>query len=156
MRFGTGKPPYKSEVFIMLNGVGEAQSSASYYLHIEPGNVYAGGGIFVTEPKVLNHIRGRISSSYDAWLSVAESPAMQRMFPKGLTAPDSVKVAPHGYDVYDPAIQYLRMKGFCANRPLTRKQVEQDGGLDDVVQTFLTVKPMVDFINTSVHHAARA
>lgn len=150
MRFNKGnKPPYKTDAFIALNSVGGATSSAGYYLHIELGNTYVGGGVFTTDPPLLHAIRHRISNSYDQWLKVVESDEMKRTFVDGLTAPETLKVAPHGYDVDDPAIEYLRMKGFCANRPLTAARVQDADVLDEIVATFQSVRPLVDFINTS-------
>lgn len=151
MRFNkSGKPPYKTDAFISLNSVGGATSSAGYYFHVERGNIYAGGGVFTTDPPLLDAVRQRISRSYDQWLAVVESEDMKAVFPDGLTSPETLKVAPHGYDVDDPAIEYLRMKGFCANHPLTAARAQQDGVLTEIVDTFRAVRPLVDFINTAV------
>lgn len=149
MRFAVGKPPYKPEVFVMLNSVGDFQASASYYVHIEPGNLYAGGGVFRTERGVLDDLRERISKSPEKWREVVESPAMRKVFPEGLTSPDTLKVAPRGYSPEAPAIEYLRMTGFCANRSLTRKTVQGPEATKTILETFQTVKPMVDYLNKS-------
>ena len=150
MRFNkSNKPPYKTDAFISLNSVGGATSSAGYYFHVERGNTYAGGGVFTTDPPLLTKVRERISRSYDKWLSVAESTDMKKTFPDGLTSPETLKVAPHGFDVDDPAIEYLRMKGFCANHPLTNTRAQQGDVLSEITDTFRTVRPLVDYINTS-------
>jgi len=150
MRFNkSNKPPYKTDAFISLNSVGGATSSAGYYFHVERGDTYAGGGVFTTDPPLLIKVRERISRSYDTWLDVVESSDMKKTFPDGLTSPETLKVAPHGFDVDDPAIEYLRMKGFCANRPLTNTRAQQGDVLSEITDTFRTVRPLVDYINTS-------
>lgn len=150
MRFAKGKPPYKTEMFVMLNGVGDYHASASYYLHVEPGACYAGGGVFMTEPKALDNIRKRIAAAPDKWTGIVESAEMRKAFPDGLTSPETLKRAPQGYDPDHPAIAYLRMKGFCATRPLTNKQVQGDDAVDIVVETFKAARPLVGFINAAV------
>jgi len=150
MRFTKGnKPPYKTDAFISLNSVGGATSSAGYYFHVERGNTYAGGGVFTTDPPLLDDVRRRISDRYDRWLSIVESDEMKAAFPDGLTAPETLKVAPHGYDAENPAIEYLRMKGFCANHPLPMSRAQSENARDEVVDVFRTVRPLVDFINVS-------
>ena len=41
------------------------------------------------------------------------------------------------------------MKGFCANRPLTNTRAQQGDVLSEITDTFRTVRPLVDYINTS-------
>lgn len=149
MRFTKGKPPYKTDFFISL-GVGELQSTASYYVHVEPGACYAGGGVFTTAPEALGKIRDRIVAATDKWNSIVEAPELRRAFPKGLTSPGTLKTAPRGYDADHPAIEYLRMKGFCANHPLTNKAMQDKDAVDEIVRTFKAVRPLVDFINDAV------
>lgn len=149
MRFAKGKPPYKTDFFVSL-GVGELQSTASYYVHVEPGGCYAGGGIFVTQPEALGKIRDRIVAATDKWDGIVEASEMRKLFPKGLTSPETLKNAPRGYDADHPAIEYLRMKGFCANHPLTNKAMQDKDAVDEIVRAFKAARPLVDFINDAV------
>jgi len=41
------------------------------------------------------------------------------------------------------------MKGFCANHPLTNTRAQQGDVLSEITDTFRTVRPLVDYINTS-------
>ncbi len=51
MRFAQGKPLFKTDQFIMLNAAGTGdQNTSSYYVHVEPGRCYAGGGMFTPSP----------------------------------------------------------------------------------------------------------
>jgi uncharacterized protein (TIGR02453 family) len=148
MRFAKpGKPRFKSEFFLMFKAPAAAPAIAGFYLHVEPGNVYFGGGAFTPQRPELTRIRKRLSNSYEKWLAVVESEPMKRMFPHGLTSPGNVKIAPQGYDPDDPAIEYLRMKGYCANRPMTMARVQESDSITDVVETFRTVRPLVDYLN---------
>jgi uncharacterized protein (TIGR02453 family) len=148
MRFAKpGKSKFKPDFFVSFHPTTASAGIAGYYLHIEPGNVYAGGGSFTPDPASLGRIRTRMSASYSRWTAVAESTEMTAMFPHGLTAPETLKIAPQGFDPADPAIEYLRMKGYCANRPLTMKRIQAQESVGDVVETFATVRPLVEYLN---------
>ena len=95
--FAKNKPPYKTDFFISL-GLGELQATASYFVHIEPCHCYAGGGIFTTQPDALGHIRDRIVAQTGHWNGIVHTPTFKQVFPNGLTSPDTLKSAPHGYD----------------------------------------------------------
>ena len=150
MRFAKGKPPYKTDFFISL-ALGELQATASYFVHIEPGHCYAGGGVFTTQPEALGRIRDRIVAQTGKWNGIVHTPTFQQVFPNGLTSPETLKTAPHGYDPDHPAIEDLRRKGFCANHPLTDKTMRADEAFDQIIHAFKAARPLVDFINTAVH-----
>jgi uncharacterized protein (TIGR02453 family) len=148
MRFAKpGKPRYKSDFFLTFKAPADSPAVAGFYLHVEPDNVYSGGGAFTPQRPELTRIRKRLAGSYDTWLAVVESKPMTTMFPDGLTSPENLKIAPQGYDPEDPAIEYLRMKGYCANNPMTMARAQQPESVGDVVETFSTVRPLVDYLN---------
>ena len=148
MRFAKdGRSKYKTDFFLMFKAAPTA--IAGYYLHIERDNVYAGGGSFTPQPGELDRIRQSIQQRYDRWLAVVETPAMTHTFPHGLTSPETLKIAPKGYDPHDPAIEYLRRKGFCANHALSMALIQRTDALADITQTFTTVRPLVDDLNAA-------
>lgn len=46
LRFSNDKTPYKTNYFIILNKDGKKSDSAFYYVHLEPGNSFVGGGVY--------------------------------------------------------------------------------------------------------------
>ena len=147
MRFQKGKPPYKTDWFVTIGEDAQSRGPAGYYVHVQPGNCYVGGGIFSPPPELLGHIRDRISSHYDQWRRIVENPDLLKLIDGGLTSPETLKTMPKGYDADDPSADYLRMKGFCANRSLTHRQIESDEGFALTVEAFNAIRPLVDFIN---------
>jgi len=150
MRFAkAGAPPFKPDFFLSFSTNSNGPAVADFYVHVQPGNVYSGGGAYLPTAPELRRIRQSLAGAYDEWLAVAESPAMKTMFPEGLTGPVSLKTAPRGFSSDDPAIKYLRMKGYCANRPMTTERAEQPESTVDVIDTFTTVRPLVDYLNSA-------
>lgn len=152
MRFAKdGRSKYKTDFFLIFKA--PPTSIAGYYLHVERDNVYAGGGAFTPQPGELDRIRQSIQQGYDRWLAVVGSPDMTRTFPDGLTSPETLKIAPKGYDPRDPAIEYLRRKGFCANHALSMAQIQRTDALADITHTFATVRPLVEYLNAATKPA---
>ena len=59
-RFSKDKTPYKTNIGASL-GMGKGSQKAGYYLHIEPGKSFLGGGIYMPESSALKAIRKEIS-----------------------------------------------------------------------------------------------
>ena len=149
MRFQKGKPPYKTDWFVMLGGDPQAGKGAGYFLHIQPSGSYAGGGLYTPDAETLHRIRERISKQFSEWKTVAESNRLTSIVPDGVTPPDELKTMPHGFDKDDPAAKYLRMKGYVANRALSNADLEGDKAQTLIVEAFKAVKPLVAFLNAN-------
>jgi len=145
MRFQKGKPPYKTDWFIMLGG--EAEKGAGYFLHVQSGGSFAGGGLYTPDADTLLSIRKRISKNFADWKKVAEGKQLTSIVPDGVTPPDELKTMPHGFDKDDPAAEYLRMKGYVANRGLSNADLEGEKAQTLVVEAFKAAEPLVAFLN---------
>jgi len=149
-RFSKGKPPFKTDFFLMLNPTGNRQGTAGYFLHVEPGNCYAGASYFVTQPEPLGRIRDQLVARFEAWQNIVEGREVRKVFPQGVECPSSLKRVPRGYDPEDPGADYLRMKGFGLHHRIADKALVSDGGLDLVIESMKAARPFVDFINTAI------
>jgi len=147
MRFQKGKPPYKPDWFILIGGDAQGGSAAGYHLHIQPSDSYAGGGVYTPEAGTLADIRKRISAHFDDWTAIVEGKDLTDVMPGGVEAPDELKTIPRGFDKEDPAADWLRMKGFVANRPLANKDLQGDDAHDLIIEAFVAARPLVAFLN---------
>ena len=147
MRFQKGRPPYKTDWFIMLGGDPQAGKGAGYFLHVQSGGSFAGGGLYTPDADTLLIIRKRISEPLADWKKVAEGKRLTSIVPDGVTPPDELKTMPHGFDKDDPAAEYLRMKGYVANRELSNADLEGEKAQTLVVEAFKAAKPFVAFLN---------
>lgn len=65
IRFSKDKSPYKSNFGASINKGGrKAMKSAGYYFHPEPGNCFAGGGIYMSMPDELKKLRQEIDYNF--------------------------------------------------------------------------------------------
>lgn len=150
VRFSKNKDPYKSNIAAYFNKDGKKGIGAGYYLHIEPGNSFAGGGIWMPEPAVLAGIRQEIDYSFTEWKKIIAGKAFTKIFTKGIKG-DTLSRPPKGYDENNPAIEYLKMKSFTVTRQFTDAEVQSKNFAKDVAKTFQTMKPMIDFLNVALH-----
>ena len=151
VRFSKDKRPYKNNFACYFNFAGKKGNGAGYYLHIEPGNSFAAGGIWMPESPVLAGIRQEIDYNFRAWKKVIENKNFKTTFTEGLKSETSLVRPPKGYDEINPAIEYLKMKSFIVTKHFPDKLLQDKFLLKEVTGTFKTMKPLIDFINTSLH-----
>jgi len=149
IRFSKDKKPYKSNFFCFINKAGRKSPFAGYYLSIDPGGSFHGGGIYLPENPVLSKIRQEIDYNFNEWLGVVNDDNLKSHYdevkPSGiLTRP------PKGYDKDNPAIQWIKYKGYYTQKMLDREDVLSDTFVEETIKSYRSIKPMVDFINRSL------
>lgn len=148
VRFSKDKSPYKTNFFVFVNRGGRRSPFGGYYVHIGPeGESFAGGGLYMPEPAVLDRLREEIGGHFSEWRSIISNEAFSREFSEGVLPSGLLKRPPKGYDADDPAIDYLRYKGYYTRRFFSDAEVASPGFAPRLVVLYRTVKPMVDFLN---------
>lgn len=151
VRFSKDKRPYKNNMACYFNRGGKKSNGAGYYLHVEPGNSMAAGGMWVPETAVLAGIRQEIDYNFTDWKKIIENKNFTKTFTQGVKSNDTLIRPPKGYDENNQAIEFLKMKSFVASRPFTDLDLQNKTFVKEVAKTFSTMKPLIDFLNTSVH-----
>ena len=150
LRFSNDKTPYKTDYYIVLNQNGKNSPSAFYYVHIEPNNCFVGGGVYNPQPAELKKIRSEINASFDDWNKIINNKDFQAKFPCGIHNSGILVRSPKGFEDDNPAIEFLKMKGFYTQEPITDKEIQSNRILEKIVDYFKSVKPLVDFINLAI------
>lgn len=104
-RFAKDKAPYKTHAAAHFrHRVGKDVHAPGFYLHLEPGNCFMGGGIWHPDPPALHKIRDAIIAKPDDWKKVIKS---------GLVIEgDALTRAPQGYRADHPFVEDLKRKDF--------------------------------------------
>lgn len=150
IRFSNDKSPYKTNYFANFNPKGQKSEHASYYLHLEPNNSFAGGGVYMPQTPTLNKFRKEIESDLKKWESLINQKSFRETFPNGIESPSELKSVPKGFHKESPAIEYLRKKGFFTIRKLTDKEITSEDAVSKIIKTFKEVKPVIDFLNRAL------
>ena len=115
------KTPYKTHVGIHFRHEQAKNAYApGYYLHIEPGEVFAGMGIWHPKSKALRAIREHIVAEPAGWKKASRGKTFLNAV--GLVG-DKLSRPPKGFDPEHPLIEDLKFKDFIAITSLTQKFV---------------------------------
>ncbi len=150
VRFSKNKNPYKNNMGGYLNKDGKKGIGAGYYLHIQPGQSFAGGGIWMPEAAVLAKIRQEIDYNFDEWKKILNTQSFKKAFPTGLNSSESLVRPPKGYDIGNPAMPFLKMKNFIVTKSFTEAEVLGKDFVTIVAKTFKAMNPMITFLNKAI------
>ena len=147
VRFSKDKTPYKSNFFAFINRGGRKSQWGGYYLHLEPGATFAGGGIYMPEPAVLEQTRREIDAHFGEWQSIISQKEFSLHFPEGVLPSGKLVRPPKGYESANPAVEYLKFKGYYTQRFFSDEEVTDPGFVAQLANTFRVVHPLVEFLN---------
>jgi uncharacterized protein (TIGR02453 family) len=150
VRFSKDKTPYKTGLFAYVSAGGRKGPLAGYYLHLEPGASFAGGGLYMPEAPVLAKTRQAIDARFDEWSAIVTEPELLACFPGGVVPSGETKRPPKGYDDANPAIRYLRYKGYYTQRLFSDAELMESGFDERLGSCCRAVMPMVAFLNDAI------
>lgn len=144
VRFSQDKSPYKNHFGIHLSRATK-RLRGGYYLHIEPGASFAGGGFWEPNTPDLKRIRDEFAADDKPIRQIIADATFQKYF--GAIQGDELKTAPKGYEKDHPAIDLIRKKSFTVHRNFTDTEVVGDGFLHEVKRTFEAMRPYFDYMS---------
>lgn len=158
IRFSKDKSPYKTNAgcwFFHRGSSGKvggeaSEGSAGFYFHLEPGQCFVGGGLWMPPRPQLNRLRA----------AIAEKPAPFAKVVRGLKrygALDdeaSLKRMPRGYAEDHPAATWLKYQSFTSGRRLSDAQVTSAKLPALLERDFEALLPLVRWINGTLGHPA--
>jgi uncharacterized protein (TIGR02453 family) len=147
VRFSKDKTPYKTTFFAMINVEGRKSQKASYYLQIQPGNSFVGGGAYMPQPADLKMFRQEIDYNFKEWEAILSTENFKRFFFDGVKAYDTLSKAPKDFENDNPAIEYLKMKGYHAVANISDKTLLSENALNTILVHLKVINPMLDFLN---------
>jgi uncharacterized protein (TIGR02453 family) len=148
LRFSKDKTPYKPWFGASLKPGGRRGSGAGYYIHIAPGNSFAGGGVYHPSREELERIRERIAEKPKQWESIVTEKNFVAAF--GEIGGEKLKTAPRGYSQDHPQIRWLRHKDFIVGEQLPDPLVQSPKVLDRILEDYRRMVPFKDFMNAAM------
>ena len=152
IRFSKDKSPYKTNFGASINQGGrKASSSAGYYIHLEPGQCFVGGGIYQPMPDELKKVRQEIDYNFKDFKKIIGSKKF-RSFYKDLDNSDEFLLSrvPKGYAPDNPAAEYLRLKSYIAFVQISDKDLTSKILLKKTLEAFKTLQPLIKFLNLAL------
>jgi len=142
VRFSNDKTPYKTH-FSMFIGRQKPDYRGGYYLHIEPGNSFAGMGFWEPNKEDLLRIRKEIEQD-DELETILTSKELFSTF--GTLVGDEVKTAPKGFDKTHERIHLIKKKQFLLKHDFTDQEVLSNDFPQKVAAIIKQGRPFVDYM----------
>jgi len=134
VRFSKNKAPYKTNFGCFIAKGGRKSIYPGYYLHIEPNQSFAGGGIYMPQAEQLKAIRNYMAENAPDFKEIINEVKFKRTFPEMFD--HQLKIAPKGFPKDHEFIDLLKYKSFAFTSRMENKIVTGNNFIEHTVQTF--------------------
>jgi uncharacterized protein (TIGR02453 family) len=158
VRFSKDKSPYKTNVGASLpwagdiadsSGIGSAAATAHAsggYFHLEPGEIFVGGGVWHPDKSWIDAFRQRVASDAAGVHAVVDDQAFVSVF--GGVRGDSLKRTPQGYSPDHPEAELLKLKDVVFGRSLADSDAMSADLPDLICDSFAVAVPTMRLLAT--------
>lgn len=144
VRFSKDKSPYKT-----YTGMGFKRATqllrGGYYLHVEPGKNFVGGGFWGPNKDDLLKIRKGIETEESEFRKVIGSKKFKSVF--GELKGDKLKTCPKGFDKESSAVDLLRYRQFLLMKEFTDDEVQSENFSKIANDVFKAMRPFLDLMS---------
>ena len=147
-RFSKDKTPYKTNLGIHFRHERAKDAHApGYYLHIGPGEVFAGGGIWRPATGAATSIREAIAADPERWRRATRGGAFAKRLELG---GDSLKRLPSWAEPAHPFADDLKRKDFFGSTRLSENDVIAPGFLDEYAHICQAAAPLTQLLSNAL------
>lgn len=146
LRFTKNKAPYKTYLYCIICARGRKVNDVNYGIFIDPDHSFIFAGAWQPEPDHLKEIREKIDYDYEHWLKIAENKELLHAFPDGVVANETLKRPPAGYQEDNPAIKYLKMKGYVVKNQYADSYFQAAKNMDTILSHFELCSGLQEFL----------
>ncbi|MBK9689845.1 MAG: DUF2461 domain-containing protein [Saprospiraceae bacterium] len=143
IRFSKDKTPYKNNFGASFSRI-KPYFRGGYYLHIEPGNSFAGGGFWDPAPNDLKRIREEIAADAKPLKKIQANKTFQSYFTR--IEGDQLKTMPKGFTSDLEGEDLIRRKQYLVMRKFSDKEILAENFSGEVVSTFKAMRPLFDYM----------
>ena len=141
-RFSHDKTPYKTHVGLHFWHDGEdLESAPTFYLHLQPGEIFGGGGVWHPDPVTLRKIRLRIDEAPKEWKAVLAA----KLDIEG----GSLKRVPAGFAPDHPFATDLKRTDHFASEEFTAADLGSAKFLTQYANTCKRMAPLMKFLTAA-------
>lgn len=150
VRFSKDKTPYKTHVaaHIVLRGKPKGLEGSGYYLHIEPGEVFVGAGVYMPIADQLKKVRRAIAEKGDEFLAILKDQRFKKTF--GELEGNKLKRLPRGFDEDHPMAEWLKFKQFFVGVEWPVSRSYRHSFVGEVAEVCMRATPLVKFLNNAL------
>jgi len=148
VRFSKDKTPYKTHFGAYMSSNGRKSQFAGYYLHFQPGDSFAGGGIHSPDKEVLNAVRTEIYNTPKEFLKIIQSDHFRKYF--GEMKGEALKKGPRDFPKDFEYIDIIKHKQYLAMRSLSDEELLSPNFKEHLLEIFSAQKSFNDYLNKAI------
>jgi uncharacterized protein (TIGR02453 family) len=149
VRFSNDKTPYKTNMGSFMAPGGRKSIRAGYYIHLEPGGSFVGGGSYHPEANVLKAMRTEIFDRPEDFKDLVYKKSFQKVYPEMYD--DKLKTAPKGFPADFAEIDLLKYKSYAFTSRIPDEIVVSDNYVSIVVSSLKELSPVNRFLNDALN-----
>lgn len=151
VRFSKDKSPYKTHWGIHFKRATK-QLRGGYYVHIEPGNTFIGGGFWNPETTDLKLIREGIASDEKELRKILANKSFLTHFGTMGLHGDALVSTPKGFDKEHSASDLLKLKNYLIRKDFTDAEVLSPDFAKNVNEAFKAMRSFFDWMSYALTH----
>jgi uncharacterized protein (TIGR02453 family) len=157
-RFSKDKSPYKTHLAASFGWAGDGVDAAAGrshtenvhasggYFHLQPGEIYVGGGVWHPDSPWLTAFRQRLVDNLAGFQAIVEAPEFKREFGKVGDDGESLKRVPPGFPADHPAADLLRLKNVTFGRRLADADASSPNLPVIIADSFAAGTPLMRYL----------
>jgi uncharacterized protein (TIGR02453 family) len=142
VRFSKDKSPYKTNVGADFPWTGGGDPRVGGYFHLEPGEIFVGGGMWHPEPAQLAAFRKLVVDDPARIHALIDDPAFVKRFGSQLGG-ERLKRVPQGFPADHPEAELLKHKDVTFGHRLSDDQVTRADLPDTLADAFEDAVPLM-------------
>ncbi len=151
VRFSKDKSPYKSNFGASINKGGKKSLAAGYYFHLEPGQAFTGGGVWMPMPEELRKLRQEIDYNLADFKKIIGSKKFKTTYGDLDRSKEYVlSRVPKGYESDNPAADFLKLKSYITLVSFTDTELTSKDLVTKTVKAFEALHPLIIFLNHAI------
>jgi uncharacterized protein (TIGR02453 family) len=144
-RFSHDKTPYKTNFGAFIAPGGRKSSGPGYYFHIEPGDCFLAGGVYMPPPALLKAMRAEIYYNVSEFKEIINKPAFRKFFGEVQTY-EKLTRPPKDFPKDFPDIELLKHKSYIVVHAFDENQLDKPGFFSHTVTVFKGMLPFNRFL----------
>ena len=148
VRFSKDKLPYKSNYGCFIARGGKKSGFAGYYLHIQPGECFLSGGIYMPPPEYLQAIRQEIYYHPKNYIDLIENKDFKTTYT--LEYSDKLKTAPKGYPKDWEHLDLIKNRNYAFGHRVEEHELFAPDFLEKAIELYKIILPLNRYLNKAV------
>jgi len=148
VRFSNDKRPFKTNFGCFIARGGRNLGFAGYYFHMQPGECFLSGGIYMPPPGHLQAIRQEIFYHPQDFIQIIDKDDFKATFT--LDYSDKLKKAPKGYPKEWEYLELIKNRSYAVGHPVREEELLASDFLVRALEIFKIIYPFNRYLNRAI------